>query len=89
MQEALCGEYSYRTRIMSTNIPTHAKFADRIIVLEEGRIIYDGTYDAAQHLEIFQDLEDEASDSETTTQNENEPLPLNPFTAGDQQQSTI
>ena len=42
-----------RTRIMTTNIPTQAKYADRVIVMENGLIAFNGPYSEAQKQPIF------------------------------------
>jgi len=70
-------EYSRKTRIIATNDPSDTRAADRIILLDQGRVIFDGTPQKAklEHPEIFRSncLEKEEEDNlESVTESEKE-----------------
>ena len=52
MSQAICGELKDKTRIIVTNAIQHLKYADRILVIDSGRITFDGDYESIQKNEI-------------------------------------
>jgi ATP-binding cassette, subfamily C (CFTR/MRP), member 1 len=48
-EEVFCGELRYKTRILVTHAVDFLHKADRIIIMEDGKIKYIGTYEELQH----------------------------------------
>lgn len=61
--------FKEKTRIMTTNIPSHAKYADRVIILEKGYIAYDGDLAGALSHKIFEGVSLERERSEPIDMN--------------------
>jgi len=53
LEDSLSKHFFGRTRILTTNMPSHAKFADRVIILDSGRIVFNGSYEDAVVHKIF------------------------------------
>lgn len=53
LEGSLSQYYSNKTRIITSNIPSNAKYADRVIILERGEIVYNGDYKGATVHRLF------------------------------------
>jgi len=53
LEGSLAKHFAHRTKILTSNIPNHAKYADRVIIIESGRIVYNGNYKGASKHTIF------------------------------------
>lgn len=47
MENGFCGILKDKTRIITTNNPQHIKYADRVIIMGNGEILYDGGFEGA------------------------------------------
>lgn len=56
MEDALCGEMKSRTRIITTHAVHYAQYADQILVLEEGDIIFKGSWEDLKMSEILESV---------------------------------
>lgn len=56
MKEGLCGELKHKTRVIVTNAIQHLKYADKIFVMDRGRVSFEGTFIELQRNEIYQEL---------------------------------
>lgn len=53
LEKSLYMQLKNRTRIMSTNTLSHAIFADRVIIIDKGEIVYNGDFEGIKSNPIF------------------------------------
>lgn len=56
MQETILKELKSKTVVITTHAIQYSKFADRIIIMDEGKIIRDSTYDEIKDTALFKNL---------------------------------
>ena len=56
MENTIMGQLQGKTRIIVTHAIQYIKYADRILIMEEGRIIKQGTYSEVQDTPLFLEL---------------------------------
>jgi ATP-binding cassette subfamily C (CFTR/MRP) protein 1 len=56
MKEAICGELKDKTRIISTHAIHNLKYADYIYVMENGKFIFEGTYQEITGSETYNEF---------------------------------
>lgn len=59
MQETICKELKSKTVVITTHAIQYSKFADRIIIMDNGRIVSDSTYDEVKDTVLFKNLAQE------------------------------
>lgn len=57
LEQSICKEIKHKTRIISSNDYNIAKYADRVIVLEAGIVVYNGEPKLASSLPCFQGID--------------------------------
>ena len=57
-EQVLLGELRHKTRVLVTHAVDFIDRADRIVIMEEGRIKHIGTYDELQHSEVMKHIID-------------------------------
>jgi len=63
LEGSLATHFSHRTKILTSNIPNHAKYADRVIIIESGKLVYNGDYRGATKHKIFAGIKIEENNS--------------------------
>ena len=61
MTDCICGELKNKTRVIVTNAINHLKHADLILVLDQGRIVFEGGFAEVEKNEIYQQLKSNKS----------------------------
>lgn len=56
MKYGICGELKEKTRVIVTNAIQHLKYADLILVMEEGKVVFEGSFEEVKENEIYQEL---------------------------------
>ena len=56
MKDGICGELKTKTRIIVTNAIQHLKYADTIYIVDNGRLVFNGSFEQIQHNDIYQEL---------------------------------
>jgi len=68
MEDGICKALRGKTRIITTNNHKHIRYADRVILVESGRIIYNGSFDEARKISFFKDVDFDVPKQETELQ---------------------
>ena len=53
MERALNDKFKDKTRVVTSSIASHASYADRVLIMEKGEIIFNGVYEEAIKTEYF------------------------------------
>lgn len=86
MEETITKELKGTTRIIVTHAIHYSNYADRIIIMDDGKVVADGTYQSIKETKLFKYLcndkeeatenyEDLPKEEPSTKQNENSEAP--------------
>jgi ABC-type sulfate/molybdate transport systems ATPase subunit len=72
MEDTICGQLKDTTRIVITHAVEFARFADRVIIMDDGKIIKDGTYSEVSTDPYFDNLKQRVSDKQKPAEKKDE-----------------
>lgn len=72
MENTVVDQLKGKTRVIVTHAIQYIKYADRVLIMEEGKIIKQGTYEEVQDTPLFLELQETFSQKNNNLENQQE-----------------
>ena len=72
MENTVVDQLKGKTRVIVTHAIQYIKYADRVLIMEEGKIIKHGTYEEVQDTPLFLELQETFSQKNNNLENQQE-----------------
>lgn len=79
MENTILNELAFKTRIIITHAIQYTKHADRIIMMDNGKIVIDGDYESIKESELFKELENSFNDFNIKTDDDEHTEKMSPL----------
>ena len=73
MEKTILQQLKSKTRVIVTHAIQYIKYADRVFIMEDGRITKQGTYEEVQDTPLFVELQKTFKSNQNNLENQNEP----------------